>query len=301
MGEIKHVLLTGANGFLGSQILKSLLENGYQPIITRRPTSDLWRITSLLDSCKIFSLAANHNNLDELFGTYQIDAIIHTATSYGRNNEIIPILETNVIFPISLLEKGLKNRTQLFINTDSFFAKPVFNQTYLKQYTNSKRILEQLLFDFEGNIKIANLRIEHVFGENDSEQKFFTTILKKQLENEPEIPLTAGQQKRDFIYVGDVANAFITVLKNSDRLDKYEEFQVGMGNSIQLKEFVQLLAKESQSKSNLGFGKLETRPGDIPDSFADIRKLTDLGWQPSLTREQAIKQTINKEKVRFAL
>jgi nucleoside-diphosphate-sugar epimerase len=301
MGEIKHILLTGGNGFLGSFILKKLLEESFVPILLLRENANLWRIKDLLPFCKIYTIPQSGKDYSTLFDLYNIDAIIHTATDYGRNSSLSDLLKTNVLFPIELLENGLKKELKLFINTDSFFAKPEFDQLYLKNYTGSKRILEKLLREFTGEIKIANLRLEHVFGENDSEDKFMTSILKKLLGNESQIELTEGLQKRDFIYAEDVASAYISVLKNLEDLEKYQEFEIGSGISITVRSLIEQMAASTKSTSRLEFGSLPTREGEIKDSYASIKQLEKIGWKPVYKLNSAINNIVKKEKERFGL
>jgi nucleoside-diphosphate-sugar epimerase len=299
MDKIKSVALTGATGFLGSHVLKRLVIEGFKPIIIVRRSSNFWRITDLLSSCTILILNDNFDNVEELFNANPVDCLIHLATDYGRNKSLTNLINTNVLFPISLIEAGSKSHLKLFINTDSFFAKHHFNQQYLKEHTASKRILENLLVNFCENVNIANLRIEHVYGENDSDEKFFNSIIRKLLNGEESIPLTAGTQRRDFIYANDVASAYFLIINNYQMLNRCEEFEIGTGQSIMVKDFVQKMASEIGGSSYLDFGALEARPGDISDSFAKTSKLKEMGWKPSFTTEQALKQIIKNEKKRF--
>lgn len=300
MGKIENVLLTGGNGFLGSFILKELLKNGYRPLLLLRPHSDTWRIKEEISECILFTLTGN-SDIERLFSLYEIDSVIHTATDYGKNSSLTNLLKTNVIFPINLLEEGSKRQLKLFINTDSFFAKKCYNQAYLREYTNSKRILEQLLIDLRVETKIVNLRLEHIYGEKDREDKFFITILKKLLADEPEIALTEGKQERDFIYAGDVATAYTTIINNVDSLEHFQEFEVGTGEPLSLRKFVETLAIQSGSKSSLKFGEVPTRQGEIASSFAHTEALLKLGWRQQYSTDQAIRHIIRKEKERFLL
>ena len=302
MGEIKNILVTGSNGFLGSHIITALIEADYRPILLLRSTSDLWRIEYLLDKCDKYIIDNPGHSISKLYEEYQIDGIIHTATDYGRDNSWANILRTNVIFPVDLIEQGVKAGIKVFINTDSFFAKPIYNQEYLKHYTRSKRLLEEFLKDFGGGLKIFNLRLEHVYGEDDAEQKFVTSIIKRLLMNDEEILLTEGQQKRDFIYVKDVVNGFIAVLDSTVNIkEHYQEFQLGTGKSISVRGFIEHIAQAVGSSSRLKFGALPNRKGDIEDSVADIKRIKELGWTHIYDTDQAIKNIVKKEKIRFGI
>lgn len=301
MGDLKNVLLTGGNGFLGSFILKQLIKEGIKPILLLRPNSSTWRINDLLNQCIVIRFDHTQDSIFDIYESFNIEVIIHTATDYGRESELSDIFKTNVLFPLRLIEEGIKRSLSLFINTDTFFAKSGFDQTYLKKYTFSKRVLEHTLKNGDLNLKIVNLRIEHIYGENDSDEKFFAQIIKKLLNRDKEILLTNGLQKRDFIYVNDVASAYIKVIKNFHFLKDYQEYEVGTGKSINIKEFVLKLAKITNSKSILNFGALPSRQGDIEDSFANIAEIKKLGWAQEQDMDAYLNQIIKNEKKRLQL
>lgn len=296
MGTIDKILVTGATGFLGSQILQKLLSAGYTPLVLIRPTSNIWRIKSIISQCEVFTLDKDGENIKELFDLHSITSIIHTATEYGREKPLSALLKTNVIFPIQLIEYGLNKDLKLFINADTFFAKPQFEQDYLNQYTDSKRILEGLLKGLSALVAIRNVRLEHIFGENDSESKFVTAILNKLMRNEAEILLTDGSQKRDFVYIEDAAEAFVQILQNANHSNGYLEFQVGRGESISVRSFVEEMASLTGSKSTLKFGAMQNRIGEISDSFADLSELTKIGWKPRYDVSSAITNMITLTK-----
>lgn len=294
---MSKILITGATGFLGSKILIRLVNEGYKVVALVREQSDLSRIKTVVNEIELFSLDKNTSNLNELFEKSNIDTIIHTATEYGRESLTSDILMTNLILPIKLIETGLKNGLKNFINSDTFFGKPKFsNAVYLNQYSNSKKYFLDYLFSERDNLKSVSLRLEHIFGEFDSNNKFVTNVLQRLLKSDMEIALTDGVQKRDFIYIDDVVEAYLIVLKNINFIDTFSEFEVGRGQSISVKKFVELMAEESKSKSKLNFGILPTRAGEIQDSIANISPLNEMGWYPSFDLRSGIKKIIEIEK-----
>lgn len=293
---IKNVLLTGGSGFLGSHILKQLLKNGFNVIVLVRRSSNLFRIENLKESFELFYLEDKLENLSDLFTNFQIDGIIHTATEYGRNSNSSLVFESNLIFPMKLVEEGIKNDLKFFINTDTFSSKTAFkDSSYLKQYNKSKIYFLEFLNELRTKIKIVNVRLEHLFGEFDSDSKFVTSILHQLIDNKSEIYLTNGYQKRDFIYIEDVVDVYVKVLKNLNKLDDFIEFEVGTGTSIEVREFVELLSKLTKSKSKLKFGVIPTREDEIMDSKADIDNLKVIGWKPDYDLNTAFVRIIDKE------
>jgi len=284
--------LTGATGFVGSHILKRLIELGEDVVIIIRETSSLERIQNL-NGFSVFKVNNQLSNLDELYKRYQINTIIHVSTEYGRSLNYSSVLLSNVIFPIKLIEKADMKNLKLFINTDSFSSK-FQNSSYLKEYVSSKKIFKEYLkslFAFQ----VINLQLEHVIGEYDSNGKFITFLFDEMLSDRKQIKLTEGNQKRDFIYISDVVDAYIVTLKYKNYKKNFIQFEVGTGQSISIKEFVYTMHKILQSKSELLFGSIETRTDEIMDSRANNKDLIKLGWFPKFTIQIAI-QNILKTK-----
>ena len=112
-----NILITGSTGFLGSHIVKRLIKQ-HNITILNRSTSNLWRISSLVDALATYNL--DITDLKEMFIEQKIETIVHLATNYGRNNETVrEIVNTNILFPTELVEIALESGIKTFINTDT--------------------------------------------------------------------------------------------------------------------------------------------------------------------------------------
>jgi nucleoside-diphosphate-sugar epimerase len=294
----KNILITGATGFIGSRILEKLIDENYSVFILLRKTSNAWRINHLKHKYKFFYYETRDNLID-FYKENRIDVIIHLATEYGRDGKIAEVLKSNVILPVELIEIGIKYGLKRFINTDTFSSKPLISPQKLKSYNDSKKILRNLLLDFSEKLKVDNLILEHPFGEKDAENKFVTNLIRNLLLNKPEVLLTAGIQKRDFIYISDVVDAFVAVLKNEKQTIGFDEYEVGCGKSTSVREFVEIVAKLTNSSSKLMFGSIPTDLDEIQNSLASNSSLLKLGWNPKVELEEAIKHTIDYEKLKI--
>jgi nucleoside-diphosphate-sugar epimerase len=272
----KTILITGINGFLGSNLALQF-KDSYNIVGLEISTQNLTRLQG--ENFPIYE--ANPAGLEKLFAEQKITGIIHTATLYGRETTLKSVLfENNVLNPIVLLEKAIENGLEYFINTDSFFNDGNLNYSYLSDYTLTKKQLIEWLKAFTNQVKIVNMKIFHMYGPGDAPNKFIPWLIEQLKSNVSEINLTPGEQTRDFIYIADVCTAFKTVCDKMDEIpDSFASFDVGTGNSISLREFIETAKQVLNSNSNLNVGLLPYRDGEIMKSEAEKGKLAKLGWE----------------------
>lgn len=292
------VLLTGATGFLGSHLARGLLQDGYTVIILKRSGSDCSRIADILP--RLHSCDVDRGEWQELFTTYdKIDAIIHTATNYGRHGEsLAEQVQANVSFPLQLLEMAIRHHISFFLNTDTFSRVPAVSSSHLKGYNlTKKQFLEWgMMLARSSSLRFRNMRLEHVYGPLDSVNKFVPFVIRKCQQQAGELDLTLGEQKRDFIYVEDVIAAYRTVLaKMVASKESFVEYQVGTGVATSIREFVQLVHKMTASRTILNFGALPYAESEIMLSQASTSALQGLGWSSRVNLKDGIQKIIDQE------
>jgi CDP-paratose synthetase len=284
----KKILITGITGFLGSHLAKALLAKGYEIIALKRESSSFHRIESILSKITFYDI--EDLDFSVPFKEHKIETVIHTATCYGRNGETISeIFEANTAFPLRLLNEASLAGVSTFINTDTILDK------YLNIYSLSKNQLLEWgqFFSIHNKIHFTNMRLEHLYGPDDDDSKFTTYVIKSCLENIPELRLTLGEQKRDFIFIDDVVSAYIILLEMIDNYQEcFMEFDVGSGHSVTIREFVETVHQISHSSTNLLFGALPYRIGEVMFSNANIGPLNKLGWTCKTSLEQGLKFVI---------
>ena len=94
-------------------------------------------------------------------------------------------------------------------------------------------------------------------------------------------------QKRDFIYIDDVVDAFLTLI-NHKTSSTYKEIGIGTGISITLKEFLESFKRISKSNTSLNFSLVPYREGEIMESIADNNMLINMGWTPKVSIAQGL-------------
>ena len=289
----KKILISGINGFLGSQLAKHLHPN-FDIIGLEYSLVNLHRIQK--DNFEVYSTESN--SLESVFEENKLFAIIHAATLYRRQNEsLINLLNTNISLPVQLLELSNKYNVEIFLNTDSFFNNPEYSYSYLSDYTLSKRhALEWIkLSSKSSKCKVVNMKIFHMYGEDDSPQKFIPFIIEKIKSDVSILDLTPGLQTRDFIYVKDVVAAFEHVINSIELLKQYQNFDIGTGKSSTIKELATLIKDVANSSTILNFGGLAYREGEIMESKVENFELNKIGWEPKYTLRSAFQKIINND------
>jgi len=286
------ILLTGGTGFLGSSLLIKLLSLNYNVILLKRSFSNTWRLGNLSDKLITYDID-KENDLGYVFRKHKIDIIIHCATSYGRR-EIAPltIISANLLLPLKLLQLGMDHKVTCFINSDTLLDKRI------SHYSLSKSQFRDWLKAYSFEMTCVNVALEHFYGPFDDDSKFVTYIIRNILGNVSDIDLTMGEQKRDFIYVDDVIEAFEKIIINSPSAGKgFFHYEIGTNKTFRISDFVTLVKDlAGNTKTRLNFGALPYRPNEVMDSHADTTKIRQLGWKPRVSLENGIKKTINFER-----
>lgn len=290
---MKTVLLTGATGFLGSHLARYMVSKGYKVAIFKRSSSDVHRIVDLLGV-----LSAYDSDTGDLTRPFEelgrIDAIVHTATCYGRHGEsAVEIFDANTVFPLHVLELAIRNKVETFINTDTALDNDVNTYALSKrQFAEWGKHLSKA-----GRIRFLNLKVEHFYGPLDDPSKFTTHVVRSCLDNVPTLKLTAGEQQRDFIYIDDVVLAYGSLLKHSERLTKgFVEYGVGSGQAIRVRDFVETVHRLTSSCTRLEFGAIPYRANEVMYCCTDTSELRALGWAPCIDLAEGIRMTIEREK-----
>lgn len=306
---MKTILLTGATGFLGSHLLEALLKVNYEVVILKRSTSDTWRIKHLLET-KLTIYDTDIDSLQQIFIDNSIDVIVHMATLYRKfdnGQEVRQMIDSNISFPVELLELGIRNGIKGFINTGTFFEYdcselPVHESAKIKPfnlYAKTKVAFENILESYSDQLKINTFRLFSPYGEKDN-FKLIPMIIQKALSDE-KIELSDGMQKMDFIYASDIIDAYMKGLSKMfdlKQIGDYQVYNLGSGVSTSVREVVSIIEQQLGKPINKVWG--HSSKVDIPIVFADITKAREeLGWLPKHSIHEGIKKAIKHYQERI--
>ena len=275
---MKTILITGASGFLGSHLIKALHKH-YKIIGLKRKNSNLWRLKGY-----DVELVDNLHSIEK-----GVDCIIHTATNYGRNGDLISeIVDCNILFSLRLLEFAKAN------DIESFIYANTLQNPLASPYCMSKNHLDSY-FRYFDSVKIIDICIEHMYGPFDDNNKFVHYLIEQMVLDNP-IELSEGTQMRDFVYIDDVVEGFRIVIKNMDTFAMRTHLELGSGKQTRLRDFARLsleiFNRYQNTKSRLLFGARESNPFENMNIRADISPLKALGYAPRYSAKEGIARTI---------
>lgn len=287
------LVMTGATGYLGSAIVRSLIDlDIYKVIILKRSFSNTFRIDELLKSVTVYNI--DEISVEKVFEENAIDIILHCATDYGRKSiNPMQIVEANLMLPVKLLECGRKNNVKVFVNTDTILDKRI------NHYSLSKKQFRDWLLSYKSSLVCVNVELGHFYGPGDDKTKFVSYILDLLLRNVSHIDLTPGEQRRDFVYIEDVVEVFLKIINHSKALPSgFYEYQVCSGQESTIKDLVLLIRElTGNTSTQLRFGALPYRENEVMVFEADNTRVKELGWQAYYTLQKGLQKMVDQEMV----
>jgi CDP-paratose synthetase len=287
---VKTVVITGANGFLGSHLVSELYPDHRVVACIRSDRRDE-RVRHLHRSIVVVTLS--ETTPEEIVDMYDPDAVVHAAVEYGYKNDSVAIQAVNIEmatqFAHALSQKRAESHRGQFVYVDSFFSKfPEYQ--HLSSYTQSKRDAVTQLSSIAADLPVVSLRLEHLYGPRDGVQKVIPSIARQLIENVSPLLLTAGEQQRDFVHILDAVKAFRSILSNPQA--GFTAHDVGTGESTAMRTVFTTMKALSGSTSELQFGALPYRPGEPMNSTADVSSLRQLGYDPVVSLETGLLSVI---------
>lgn len=286
----KTLLITGASGFLGRNLLKAINKKKYNLIIiTTNKKNELFREKNY-KSLKIFDYSKK--DLNRVSRIKNIIGIIHLSTAYGRkNNNKNFIYQVNYKTPLKIFKIINKDNLKFFLNTDTYYERNLILPSGLREYVKSKKDFVETMkrICFNESYNFINCVIHHMYGPNDSDDKFLPSMLRRLKKNENTIDLTKGNQKKDFIHVKDVSSAIIMIIDSQMKSDDEKDYEIGSNKPYSIKYVITRLKSIIGSKSRLNFGAIASIPNEKNLYKANCRNLLKIGWKPKINLNDGLK------------
>lgn len=291
---MKRTIITGATGFVGSNLCKYLTENDWEVSIIVRPSSDYKNINNLIDKVEIFEYDGNVENLINYFREKKATVVFHLASLFiaeHESNQIDKLVDSNIKFGLHILEAMKESETELMINTGTswqHFNANEYNPVDL--YAATKEAFENLIkyYTEAENIRVITLKLFDTYGESDTRPKLIN-LLHKFADEEKVLNMSPGEQILDLVHVDDVVNAFVKAYEHlAEQGVKYQEFGVGSRNPIQLKDLIKKFEQVTGKKLNINWGGRNYRKREVMKLWTSYETLP--GWKIDVSLEEGLRR-----------
>lgn len=300
------VLVTGGAGFIGSHIVDSLIDNGYEVCVVDNLSRGNKK--NLNKDAKFYEKDIRDTDLVNVFEKEKPDYVIHMAAQINVNASVKDPMDdamTNIIGSINVLESCRKTGVKKVVYPASaaIFGEPEYLPVdekhplnMISPYGVSKHTVEHYLSVYSKlyGLQYNVLRYANVYGprqDSSGEGGVVAIFCDTLLRGESPYIFGDGEQTRDFVYVKDVVSANLLALKsNSNGI-----YNVCTNTEITVNDLFECIGKVINPDIKVIYK--EARPGDILKSYMTYDKIKkDMNWSPKYSLEEGIKETADYYK-----
>jgi len=306
----KKILVTGSAGFIGFSVALELLKKGfnvvgidnfndyYSPIIKEARN----KILTGYPNFKCYKTELEDElSLKQIFSDETFDLVCHLAAQAGVRRSITePMIyqKYNIQAFLNILEcvRHSKINRLVYASSSSVYGgntKMPFSESDrvdnpVSLYAATKKANELMAHSYSHlyNIQTIGLRFFTVYGPWGRPDMAMWLFADAMLKNKPIKVFNNGKMKRDCTYIDDIVAGIISALL-TEKLDKYEIFNLGNHHSELLLDIIRIIEKDLGITAEKIM--LPLQPGDVPESYADIEKAkSKLGFEPKTSMQIGI-------------
>ena len=283
------ILITGATGFIGQNLLKSLTPD-YEIHVLIRPSTK-WE-----EECKLKKFIFNDNieELREYLIANKIEGIIHLASLFiaqHQSSQCKELILSNVFLGTALMDATKKTMVKWFLNTGTYWQHYIpdsteYNPVNLYAATKQAFIDIAKYYTETSDIQFVTLKICDTYGPHDPRKKLMA-LFKKHAESGEQLVMSPGEQKINLLHIDDVINGFVTLVNLLDKKTPLKkEYALSAKKIYSLQELACIFESVSKKKLNILWGGLPYREREVMTPW---QKGTPIpGWEQTIDIFQGI-------------
>tara|TARA_R100000005_G_scaffold70655_1_gene38244 strand:+ start:773 stop:1645 length:873 start_codon:yes stop_codon:yes gene_type:complete len=289
-----NTLVTGGAGFVGTNLVIRLLNDGHNVISIDNYSTGLEE--NHQDGCRYINadlseMIPKHNSWgQEKFQLENIDVIFHIGALARIQPSLVdplPHIKNNFMSTLNVLEYARVKGIPVVYAGSSSFHHGLYESPYAWSKWSGEELCKLYSNVYDMNTSIC--RFYNVYGKYQIEDGAYSTVIgifERQFRNNEPLTITAdGQQRRDFTHVDDIVDGLV---RCSQHNLKAEFFELGSGVNYSINELADLFGKEYPKKY------IPARKGEYDKTLCDYSKAEfKLGWKPKHDLEDYIKEVLN--------
>lgn len=312
MSQQKTVLVTGADGFIGSHLVEKLIEEGnkVKAFVYYNSFNSWGWLDSLpkekLSQIEIFAGDVRDPNgmrtaVKGVNSIYHLAALIAIPYSYHSPDNYV---DTNVKGTLNVLQAARDYNVErvLVTSTSEVYGTAMYvpiDEKHPKQaqspYSATKIGADAMADSFyrSFNLPVTIVRPFNTFGPRQSARAVIPTIITQLLAGKTEIKLGALHPTRDLLFVKDTANGFIEIAKSEKTIG--HEINIATQQEISIKDLAQFLIDAINPKAKIVSDDIRMRPvkSEVERLLGSAEKIKSLtNWTPKYSLEEGLQQTI---------
>ena len=293
-----NICITGATGFIGSNLLESLQTlRGTSITAIARSKEACEKIKHLNAECYLDDGDTDH--LIKYFQERKFDTVIHLASLYLKDHQsyqIENLISSNVLFGTRLLEASAKSAVKSFINTGTFWQH-FGNKNYspVNLYAASKQAFEMIAryYQESSGLLFTTLYLNDTYGPGDTRKKILN--IWKAMKDSDSMTMSPGEQKINLLHIQDVVCGYLRLidLAQNGKLLKNTAYVLKSNEELTLKQLAALFEQIAQKKLNINWGGLPYKDREIMDVWNG--GTTVAGWEPMVSLTEGLQEFIRQD------
>jgi len=281
------ILVTGAAGFIGAQVARTLLARGARVIAPLRPGGARGRLAALIGAIEIIELdLEDRSALERALERSRPEAVIHLAWYVNPADYLDSRANLRALrFTGDLVELAIAAGCKKVVGVGSGFEYAPSTQplresdsvepTSLYAACKHSAWLASRALARVAGVDLAWARVFHLYGCGEHPARIVPSVIRSLLAHQP-IELTSGDQVRDVLHVADVAEAIVQLVEPG----VVGTFNVCSGVPVKLRDFLLSIAEAVGPRELLRFGARPPRPSEPTFLVGNPAKLRAIGWTP---------------------
>jgi len=296
-----RILITGSTGFVGSYLIRELLDRGHYVGAIIRPESDAWRISEVRERVRfIVGSLDDISALRSAIAAFEPDAIAHLAWWGVRNaDRNSPIQARNIGPAVELAGLAAELGVKVFVGAGSQAKYGQYHRTIGEDdparpttlYGMAKVATATMAGELchRNGVRFAWVRLSSTYGPKDHDHWLIPQLIRT-LKAGRRMPLTKAEQRWGFLHVRDAASGIRTVIEAEAASGV---FNLGSPEAPPLPETILAIRDLVDPAGELGFGEIPYRLDQVMVLKADVTRLQSLGWQPRIALKEGLREMVS--------
>lgn len=291
---MNNIVITGATGFVGSNLAKFLLNENLNIYLIVREKSDISNLIDIKNKVHFFVYNNNIEQLVDFFKKVKPKVVFHLASNFiaeHSSNQIDSLIDSNISFGLHILEAMKVAEIKNLINTGTswqHYNNEEYNPVCL--YAATKQAFEMLI---EYYVKaecfnVITLKLFDTYGENDKRPKLIN-LLHRFADEKTELKMSPGEQILNLTHILDVCKAYLVAMKmltNDSIINEHKKYVVNSNENYKLKEVISLFENITNKRINIIWGGKQYRKREVMQTWSKGIRLPN--WKPSISLKKGL-------------